>query len=79
MPDTPRPLLTLEQVAEILGLSVRTTRSRLVRRQLCAFVRVGREIRVRREVLDQWLAEQEAASMSEVAESGRREDGGFWS
>ena len=44
------PLLTVEQVAGILNLSVRTVR-RLVKDNKLPIVRIGRAVRVRPEVL----------------------------
>lgn len=61
-------LLTTKDVAEKLQLSERTVRDLLVRRKLCAFVRVGRAIRVNPATLDEWLAsrQEESKTSSEV-------------
>jgi excisionase family DNA binding protein len=48
-------LLSVEQVAERLGTSVRFPR-RLVEERRIAFVKVGRHVRIRESVLDAYLA-----------------------
>lgn len=47
-----RGLLTIEQFAEALGLSPKTIRQRVWRRQV-PFVRIGRSIRFRPETVDE--------------------------
>lgn len=59
---TPETYLTPKDVGERLQLSERTARDLLVRSKLCAFVRVGRAIRVNPATLEDWLAHRESDS-----------------
>jgi len=54
-------LLTVEDVCRATKLG-RTTVYALVRRGELPTVRIGRTVRVRRETLQEWLAEQEEAA-----------------
>lgn len=59
-------LLTIEQVAELLGLAKRTLINwRSAGRGPTAF-RLGRALRYRRSAVDAWVAEQEALDAARV-------------
>jgi excisionase family DNA binding protein len=53
--QTPERLLTLSEVAAILGTSERFPR-RLIAERRIEFVRVGRHVRIRASVLDDFIA-----------------------
>lgn len=54
-----RPYLTLEQIAEILQITVETVRTYLRRKNNpLPHYRIGREYRVKHEDFDKWMEEQ---------------------
>lgn len=55
-------LLTPNEVATELRLAPSTVRRMLVEGRLCAYVRTGRYLRVRRETFEAWQREQEERS-----------------
>lgn len=57
-------LLNLQQVAEILGVSDYTVRTKLVRDQGLPHLRVGTRLRFRREQIEGWIEEQERKSLA---------------
>jgi len=57
--NQPHPIMTVEEVAEYLGLPPPTVRHLARRGDIPAF-KIGRQWRVKRERLDQWLAERSA-------------------
>lgn len=59
-----RPLLTLEEVAERLALAPNIARGMLVRGKLFKWIRIGNRIRVRPEVMEEWLSRDTDASWS---------------
>ena len=61
--DNPDPIMTIDEVAEYLDLHPLTVR-RLARDGEIPAFKVGRQWRVKRAILDRWLAEE---SMKNVA------------
>lgn len=59
-----RPLLSVEQAAEYLGVSPGTLRNWLSARRI-AYVKVGRLTRLSSETLDRFIAEHTVASIDE--------------
>jgi excisionase family DNA binding protein len=57
------PLLSVREAASVLRISVRTTYALIESGQLPAF-RVGGQLRLSRDVLAKWLAEQATRSVS---------------
>ena len=55
-PPVPVALLTEEQTAQLLSLSIRTLQAWRLREAGPRFVRAGRAIRYRRSDVDQWIA-----------------------
>lgn len=63
MQDKPDPIMTIDEVAEYLDLHPLTVR-RLARDGEIPAFKVGRQWRVKRAILDRWLAEE---SMRNIA------------
>jgi len=63
-------LLTAEQVAELIGMTTDYVYS-LSRRGRIPVIRFGRTYRYRREAIEQWLIEQERATIGSGRGNGR--------
>lgn len=59
-------LLTLEEVADVLGVHSKTVRTTLVRKRGLPSLRVGNRLRFRREDLDRWIETERARERSEI-------------
>ena len=57
--DRPDPIMTVDEVAEYLNLHPLTVR-RLARDGEIPAFKVGRQWRIKRELLDKWIADQSA-------------------
>ena len=64
----PEPIMTIEEVAAYLGLHALTVR-RLARDGEIPAFKVGRQWRVQRELLDQWMEEQSMENVVGPAET----------
>lgn len=60
--DKPDPIMTIEETAEYLSLHPLTIR-RLAREGEIPAFKVGRQWRVRRSILDQWLTDKSAQNL----------------
>ena len=52
--DKNSEILTIEELADLLKVSTRTIR-RIVKRRELPYIRIGRQLRFRRESIDAWL------------------------
>ena len=64
------PLLTSEQVAELLSVDTSWVREQ-ARRETIPHLRLGRYVRFRRASIEEWLAERECGRSMGVHENGR--------
>lgn len=65
---TPENLLTPEQAARLLGISVRTLAAwRSTGRQALPYIRCGGRIRYQRSALSDWLSRQKSTAVQGVA------------
>lgn len=67
-PTQPGDLLTAPQVAEILGVEVQTLWQWRHRGRGPESFKLARELRYRRENVERWLAEQEAATKASACD-----------
>jgi len=63
----PDPIMTIEEVAEYLGLHPLTIRRLAREREIPAF-KVGRQWRVKRELFDQWMGDKSMQNVNVSSE-----------
>ena len=63
MQDKPEPIMTIDEVAEYLNLHPLTVR-RLARDGEIPAFKIGRQWRVKRAILDRWLAEESTKNVA---------------
>ena len=68
MMDEIPAIMTIEDAAKYLGLNPLTLR-RLARAGKIPALKIGRQWRVKRELLDQWIVEQSEMNVARAAES----------
>ncbi len=73
--QSPEPWMTLQEIADQVGASVRTIRRHIVERAECAYTEFGRVKKVRRSDFEEWL-KKDLPVTKEIREvdSYRRED-----